>query len=166
MVAQQTGSLALLNLAVLHFALTAAWSWTFAPGRSWRLAGIAFTFAAVAAAVRQAAHGSLLTGPVTTSENYGYSAAFLLLALAWLAFGIRSGARDLRLAGLALLTAITLKVFLVDAAALDGLLRILSFLGLGVALIGIGWAYSRFLGTAFKPPGSPADERPAPQASP
>ena len=151
LIAQQVGSFPLLNLAVLHLALAAVWSWTFAPGRSWRLVGIAFTFAAVAAAVRQAAHGSLLTGPVMTGENYGYSAAFLLLALAWLALGIRSGARDLRLAGLALLTAITLKVFLIDAAALDGLLRILSFLGLGIALIGIGWAYSRFLGTTLKP---------------
>jgi uncharacterized membrane protein len=44
-----------------------------------------------------------------------------------------------------LLTLVTFKVFLVDAAALDGLLRILSFLALGVALIGISWAYSRFL---------------------
>ena len=73
------------------------------------------------------------------------AAALLLLALAWLAFGIRSGARDLRLAGLALLTMVTLKVFLIDAAALGGLLRILSFLGLGIALIGIGWVYNRFL---------------------
>lgn len=163
LIAQQTGGLPLLNLAVLHLTLTATWSWTFAPGRSWRLIGIAFTLTAVAAAVRQAAHGSLLTGPVTTGENYGYSAAFLLLALAWLTLGIRSGARDLRLAGLALLTAITFKVFLLDAAALDGLLRVLSFLGLGIALIGIGWAYSRFLGAALTPP---VDSQPAHQASP
>lgn len=165
-IAQQTGGIPLFNLAVLHLALAAAWSWTFAAGRGWRLVGIAFTFATVAAAVRQATHGSLLTGPVTTGENYGYSAAFLLLALAWLALGIRSGARDLRLAGLALLTAITLKVFLIDAAALDGLLRILSFLGLGVALIGIGWAYSRFLGTSLKPPALPADDPSGHHASP
>ena len=52
----------------------------------------------------------------------------------------------LRVAGLSLLTAVTFKVFLVDAAALTGLLRILSFLGLGIALIGIGWAYGRVIG--------------------
>uniref|UniRef100_UPI003983A867 DUF2339 domain-containing protein n=1 Tax=Sphingorhabdus sp. TaxID=1902408 RepID=UPI003983A867 len=51
----------------------------------------------------------------------------------------------LRLAGLLLLTLVTLKVFLVDAAALSGVLRILSFLGLGIALIGIGWAYGRLM---------------------
>jgi uncharacterized membrane protein len=144
-VPQQVGGIPLLNTAVLHLALAAAWSWTFAPGRPWRQIAMALTFATVGAAVRQSAHGTLLTGPIATGENYGYSPALLLLALAWLGFGIRSGARDLRLAGLALLTAVTLKVFLVDAAALDGLLRILSFLGLGIALIGIGWVYNRFL---------------------
>ncbi|PJI89086.1 DUF2339 domain-containing protein [Sphingomonas koreensis] len=151
-VAQQVGSLPLLNAAAIHLALAAAWSWTFAPGRLWRGLGMSLAFATVATAVRQAAHGTLLTGAVTTGENYGYSAAFLLLAIAWLTLGIRTGARDLRIAGLALLTAVTFKVFLIDAAALDGLLRILSFFGLGVALIGIGWVYNRFLAGA---PGSP-----------
>lgn len=150
-VVQQVGSIPLLNAAIIHLALVAAWSWSFARAQLWRWLGMGFAFATVAAAVRQAAHGTLLTGPVTTGENYGYSAAFLLLALAWLALGIRSGARDLRLAGLALLTMVTLKVFLIDAAALDGLLRILSFLGLGIALIGIGWVYNRFLASVPQP---------------
>ena len=35
------------------------------------------------------------------------------------------------------------KVFLVDAAELEGLLRVLSFLGLGLALIGIGFFYNK-----------------------
>lgn len=157
LVAQQVGGIPLLNAAVLHLALTAAWCWTFAAGQPWRHFGLGFTFAAVAAAVRQAAHGTILTGPVTTGENYGYSAAFLLLALVWLGLGIRSGARDLRIAGLALLTAVTLKVFLIDAAALDGLLRILSFLGLGIALIAIGWVYNRFLGAPGRPKASVAE---------
>ena len=43
-------------------------------------------------------------------------------------------------------------MFLVDASALEGVLRALSFLGLGVALIAIGWAYGRFLGRAKPPP--------------
>lgn len=151
LVAQQVGSIPLLNAAVLHFALAAAWSWAFATGRPWRLLGMALCLAAVVAAVRQAVHGTLLTGQVTTSENYGYSAGLLLLALIWLGIGIRVGARDLRVAGLALLTVVTLKVFLIDAAALGGMLRILSFLGLGVALIGIGWVYNSFLGNQPAP---------------
>jgi uncharacterized membrane protein len=143
---QQVGPLPLLNAAVLHLGLAAFWLWTL-PAR-WRPAAAILTLLATLAAVRQAVHGSLLTGPISTLENGGYSAAALALALFWLWRGITAGARDLRVAALALLTAVTFKVFLVDAAALDGVLRILSFLGLGLALIGIGWAYGRFLGKA------------------
>lgn len=150
-VTQHVGGVPLLNAAVVHAALVAWWSWRFAVDAPWRRIGIAFGLVAVLALVRQAAHGTLLTGPVTTAENYGYSAALLLLALGWLGSGIRGEARDLRVAGLVLLTVVTLKVFLVDAAALDGLLRILSFLGLGIALIGISWVYGRFLGKAARP---------------
>jgi uncharacterized membrane protein len=88
----------------------------------------------------------LLTGGVSNAENIGYSAALLALSLVWMWRGIATVSRTLRIAGLSLLTLVTFKVFLIDAAALDGILRILSFLGLGLALIGIGWAYSRFVG--------------------
>ncbi|ODP39678.1 DUF2339 domain-containing protein [Sphingomonas turrisvirgatae] len=144
-VPQAVGSIPLLNAAVLHMAAVAAWSWRFVAGAPWRRVGMAFTLIAVLALVRQATHGSIMTGPITTGENYGYSAALLLLALGWLGAGIRMEARDVRLAGLVLLTAVTLKVFLIDAAALGGVLRIMSFLGLGVALIGISWVYGRYL---------------------
>ncbi|WP_141065185.1 DUF2339 domain-containing protein, partial [Brucella melitensis] len=72
--------------------------------------------------------------------------AFLGLALVWLTHGIRRNLDDFRVVGLGLLVAVTLKVFLIDAAILEGILRILSLLGLGVALIAIGWAYRRFVG--------------------
>ena len=38
-----------------------------------------------------------------------------------------------------------LKVFLLDASGLEGLLRIGSFVALGFSLIGIGWLYTRQL---------------------
>jgi uncharacterized membrane protein len=104
---------------------------------------LALVLIAVAVTVRQSMHGTFLTGYISRTENWLYSAALLGLALVWLGHGIRTGLGDLRIAGLALLTAVTLKVFLIDAAALEGILRILSFLGLGLALIGIGWAYGR-----------------------
>jgi len=44
-----------------------------------------------------------------------------------------------------------IKVFLVDASALEGLLRILSFLFLGVPLIGIGMLYTKVLNAEAKP---------------
>jgi len=73
------------------------------------------------------------------------SGAWLAAAVALLLAGVRMPDKALRLAGLGLLTATILKVFLIDAAELEGVLRILSFLGLGLALIGIGKLYTRVL---------------------
>lgn len=129
-------------MLALHLMLAAFWCWTLP---RLRIAAALLSIVGALAAVRWMAHGTLLTGTIGNLENGGYSAVLLVLALAWLWRGIAAGRHDLRLAGLGLLTLTTFKVFLVDAAALDGLLRILSFLGLGVALIAIGWAYSRFL---------------------
>ena len=71
---------------------------------------------------------------------------WLALAAAFIAAGIRLPEKALRLAGLLLLTATILQApSSIDAAALDGLLRILSFLVLGIALIGIGRAYGPLL---------------------
>jgi len=81
------------------------------------------------------------------NEAYGYSLAFLLVSIGLIVAGIRLPDKALRLAGLVLLTATIVKVFLVDAAALTGVLRILSFLGLGIALIGIGRLYGPILRT-------------------
>ncbi len=145
LVEQRVGGLPLLNAAVLHATLAAYWLWTVANTRAHRVGAALLTIVTALVAVRQATHGDLLTGPIGTLENGGYSAVLLGVALFWLWRGISAGVHDLRLAGLALLTLVTFKVFLVDAAALDGVLRILSFLALGVVLIGISWAYSRFL---------------------
>ena len=48
----------------------------------------------------------------------------------------------------------------VDASALEGILRILSFLVLGVALIGIGKLYTAVLDAEAKPKEEPAPARP------
>jgi uncharacterized membrane protein len=156
-VPQAVGAIPLLNAATLHFALAAALFWTLPVRTGTRPVAAALTLLALLATVRQATHGSILTGQLGTGENWGYSAAMLGLSLFWLWRGITAKASDLRLLGLLLLTATTLKVFLVDAAALEGVLRILSFLGLGFALIGIGWGYRRFLTEADNaPPAGPA----------
>lgn len=147
---QSVGPVPIANFATAHFAAVSAWLWVLAaklPAR-WPTKGASLGMMMVTAGitVRQAFQGNLLSGAdVSNAENYAYSAAFMLLAIMWLTLGIRSGLALLRLAGLLLLTVVTLKVFLVDAAALSGLLRIVSFLGLGIALIGIGWAYGRVM---------------------
>lgn len=140
---QAVGPLPVLNTAVLLPALAAliCWRW---PAKRLRLPALALMLVAALAVVRQAAHGTILTGPVGTGENWGYSAVMLLLALGWLWRGLVGGARDLRFAGLGLAMLVALKVFTIDVA-LEGLLRVVSFLGIGVTLIAISWAYTRFL---------------------
>ena len=85
-----------------------------------------------------------MTGYDLTARDF-VSATWLVTALALVAAGIRIPDKALRLAGLVLLTATILKVFLLDAAELQGVLRIFSFLGLGIALIGMGKLYGTVL---------------------
>jgi len=73
------------------------------------------------------------------------SGAWLLAAVGLLLAGIRLPDKALRLAGLLLLTATIVRVFLIDAADLEGVLRIVSFLALGGALIWIGRFYPKVL---------------------
>src|SRR6185436_1454724 len=77
-------------------------------------------------------------------ELYVYSAVWLLFGVALLALGFLRSAAALRHAGMALVCIVVAKVFLVDMAGLQGLLRVFSFLGLGAALVGLGYAYRRF----------------------
>lgn len=159
LVKQWVGTIILLNAATIHFELAALWVWLVGqklePGRAGRaLSLIALPLAAGAAAitVRQAFQGTTLDGlSMGDGETYAYSGALLLLSIVWLWRGIASGRRWLRMAGLVLLTLVTLKVFLIDAAALEGLLRVFSFLGLGLSLMGIGWVYGRLLNRKTEP---------------
>ena len=77
-------------------------------------------------------------------ELYAYSFVWLLFGVALLAAGFWREAPALRRAGMALVCIVVAKVFLIDMAGLKGLLRVLSFLGLGAALLGLGYAYRRF----------------------
>ncbi len=150
---QNVGALPVLNLLLPAFWLSAVWLY-FARRRArdlsksapWLALFLAALIAGTALLVRQAFQGAILTGPeMTNAEFYGYSLAGLVLSIGLLLAGVRLPDKALRLAGLALLTATMLKVFLVDAAALTGILRILSFLGLGIVLIGIGRLYGPIL---------------------
>lgn len=76
-------------------------------------------------------------------ELYSYSIVWLLFGVALLALGFARGTAALRHAGMALVCIVIAKVFLIDMAGLHGLLRVVSFLGLGAALLGLGYAYRR-----------------------
>jgi uncharacterized membrane protein len=80
----------------------------------------------------------------TGLELYTYSIVWLIFGVALLAMGFLRGAAALRHAGMALVCIVVAKVFLIDMAGLEGLLRVFSFLGLGAALVGLGYAYRRF----------------------
>jgi uncharacterized membrane protein len=97
-------------------------------------------------ALRQAFAGSVLTASdVSQTEDLLRSLLGIVLALGFLWWGAASGRRSWRLGSLVLMLLAVGKVFLVDAAGLEGLLRIASFMALGFSLIGIGWVYSRQL---------------------
>lgn len=98
----------------------------------------------VGLSVRQLFQGAVLTGgPVEAAEYYAYSLAGLATAIGLLLWGTVRRDQTTRLASLGLLLATVAKVFLFDAAELEGLWRIASFFGLGLSLIGISWFYTR-----------------------
>lgn len=75
----------------------------------------------------------------TQPELYSYTLALLLLgvALLWQAIARRSALlRRLAMGTIALTVA---KVFLIDASGLSGLMRVFSFLALGLSLAGLAW---------------------------
>jgi len=81
----------------------------------------------------------------TGFELYAISAVWLVLGIALLALGLKRKALDLRLASAVLITLTILKAFLIDMAELEGVLRALSFVVLGLILIVIGRSYQKIL---------------------
>ena len=78
-------------------------------------------------------------------ETWSYSALWLSMGVAVLAIGVRLNSTVLRIASAGLVIIAVAKVFLFDMSELEGVLRALSFIGLGAVLIGIGLFYQRML---------------------
>ena len=72
--------------------------------------------------------------------------AWAVEALALLGAGFPLRDRLQRLSGLALFLACVLKLFLYDLRELETVNRILSFIVLGLILVGVSWMYTRFRG--------------------
>ena len=110
--------------------------------------GIAFAalFAFVTLTIRQLFHGGdIVDNVIGSTELYSYSVTWLITGIALLTYGIRTKNKGVRMASLAFMLLTVGKVFLFDAAELEGLLRIFSFLGLGVSLIGLSTFYTKFV---------------------
>jgi uncharacterized membrane protein len=90
--------------------------------------------------IRRIWRGTALWVPgFTDAELYSYTLAMLIVAvgLLMLAFSKRSDTlRKVAMAGVALTIA---KVFLVDTSGLSGLIRVMSFMGLGLSLVALAW---------------------------
>jgi uncharacterized membrane protein len=110
-----------------------------------RILAAAFAFIWITLEIRHAFQGKVeLFADSSDAEWYAYSVAWLAFAGAGLAAGLWWRNQWLRRAGLIGVGLVIAKVFLSDMAELEGVLRALSFLGLGGALVGIGYAYRRF----------------------
>ncbi|QND65595.1 DUF2339 domain-containing protein [Mesorhizobium loti] len=83
-------------------------------------------------------------------ETYTYSALWLVIGVALLTAGVWLKSQVLRIASAALIAIAVLKVFIFDMSELEGVLRALSFIGLGAVLIGIGLFYQRLLTRAAR----------------
>ena len=77
-------------------------------------------------------------------ELWTISAVWLAFGIALLALGVWRRERALRIASGLVIILTVLKAFLIDMAGLEGVLRALSFVALGLILIVIGRAYQRF----------------------
>ncbi|WP_149139968.1 DUF2339 domain-containing protein [Gemmobacter caeruleus] len=105
-----------------------------------RLLGLGFAVVYVAEEIRRLWQGHWIGGPgVMQGELYSYTVALMLTGavLLWQALARRSPL--LRRVAMAVIALTVVKVFLWDASGLSGLVRVLSFAGLGLALAGLAW---------------------------
>ncbi|THD49408.1 MAG: DUF2339 domain-containing protein [Bradyrhizobium sp.] len=141
---------AAINALIVAYALPAAltaWLGSRLNSAPMRVAAILWFFAYVSLETRRAFHGAAIgeTAGLTDTEVYTFSAVWLALGLALLAYGVVRGSREARYASAFFVVATTLKVFTYDLSGLEGALRAFSFIGLGLALIAIGLVYQKLV---------------------
>ena len=103
-------------------------------------------FVWLSGSVRQLFQGPIwFTGEVNDGELYSYSVVWLLYGAGLLGLGVWKQTKALRYASAAVVLMTVVKVGLLDASGLTGLYRVASFLGLGLALIGLGYFYQQVI---------------------
>nr|MDH4441587.1 DUF2339 domain-containing protein [Rhizobium sp.] len=117
------------------------------------ISGAILGFAWVTLSVRRFWQGDYIASwkGFEQAETYSYSVAWLAIGVGLLALGSRFDARSLRIASAVIVIVTVAKVFLIDMANLEGVLRALSFIGLGFVLIGIGLFYQKILSSKARP---------------
>ncbi|MBX3575752.1 MAG: DUF2339 domain-containing protein [Rhizobiaceae bacterium] len=154
---ESTGTLPVFDLLFLGYLLPAAAAGLlalYARGKrpKWYSAALALIGAALAFcyatfSVRRVFQGEFIAlwRGMSQAETYTYSALWLVLGVMLLALGLFFRSYVLRVASAVLIVIAVAKVFLFDMSELEGVLRALSFIGLGAVLIGIGLFYQRML---------------------
>jgi uncharacterized membrane protein len=132
--------------------LAAILAWVIAGTRAdwyrWIVAGFALLMglAWITLQVRRIFQGPMMDGDDPFgAELYAYSAAWLMTGLVLLIGGLLLRSQPARLASAAIIVLAVAKVFLIDMSDLTGVWRALSFIGLGLVLVGIGLLYQRLL---------------------
>ncbi len=158
---QAVGPVPIANLALGAGAVGLAGVWILRMNAGSRIrqaldaAAMVIIVVAAMALLRQLFAGSILVSePMGQTEDLLRSLLGIVLAIAFLLFGRMRGEQSWRIGSLVVMVLAVAKVFLVDAAALEGLLRIASFMALGFSLLGIGWLYARQLGPRKQPSAS------------
>lgn len=102
----------------------------------------------VGLAIRHVWRGPSIVLPgMSDGELYSYTVAMMIVSSTLLFLALYRQSGLLRRIALAALGISAAKVFLIDAAGLAGLFRVVSFLALGLALAGLAWLDRRFGGT-------------------
>lgn len=100
--------------------------------------------------IRHAFHGvKIASAPILQAENYTYSLVWLIIGIIVLFLGIKWRQQLLRKVSGVIILLVVLKAFIIDMAHLEGVLRAISFIGLGGTLMGIGFVYQRALRGMF-----------------
>jgi uncharacterized membrane protein len=82
---------------------------------------------------------------VTVAQDLTYTIGWLVFGMGLLAVGIYMGNRPARIAAVALIAITTFKCFFYDLSSLEGLARIVSFVGLAISLALVSLALQKFV---------------------
>jgi uncharacterized membrane protein len=80
---------------------------------------------------------------VSSAELYTYSLVWLIVAVLAVLAGAQRRLQPEYKAGMVALLVVIATIFIVDMSDLDGLLRVASFMGLGLTLLGLSYLYKR-----------------------
>ena len=147
---EQISATPLLNLLLLAYGFPVGAAWLVYRYHEKRYRNVAISVASVgflvfvSLQIRHLWNGALdLDLPFKDAELYTYSIVWLAIAvLTILATTSRKEPLFYR-AGMALLIAVIGKIFIIDMADLEGLLRVASFMGLGLSLLGLAYLHQK-----------------------